>query len=77
MQYLGEMYKKGQGVQKDLVQAYAWVALAMDRTPPGQERDNNILPLLLNITQDLAGQGQALSEAKKLKEQLSKTINVQ
>ncbi len=39
---LGIMYKNGQGVTQDFVQAHMWFNLAASSVPPGEDRDQAV-----------------------------------
>lgn len=39
---LGVLYRNGQGVPQDYVQAYMWYDLAMATFPPGQDHDKEV-----------------------------------
>jgi hypothetical protein len=53
--------------------AYAWAALAMDRSPSKAQRDEH-LPIVVHLAQELDENG--FQRAKRLKDELAKAIPV-
>jgi len=48
--YLGELYRKGEGTQRDLVEAYRWFVIARDQgITDAHARVRELLPLMSSV----------------------------
>jgi hypothetical protein len=73
MEKLARMYHAGTGVARNDEHAYAWAALAMERSRSKAERDE-YLPMAVHMAQELDEKG--FERAKQLKNEFAKAVPV-